>query len=337
MPQRQFASRRIFARTRHVAVFHSPLFRKLLISTFVLIAATLLILDSFLTAYIGQRETQSVQHRLTVEARILSGEAPAIAPAKLEDWARQVAGRAQARVTVVDPKGAVLADSEHDPETMENHANRPEIRQAYAGQVGVAIRHSATLDRDLCYVAISFPYQGSAPFILRLAVPLQELDTAVAAVRWWMFEASLIALALAMVIAYFFSVRFTLRIRRLQSFAENLVARRASQDLAPDADDQLREFSRALARMALQLRGPLGRLSLESVRREAILSAMVEGVLAVDHEMRITFCNDSFARVIGAPATIAERTPLLEVVRDAGLRDMFRQVLASGKPLKQRL
>ena len=53
--------------------------------------------------------------------------------------------------------------------------------------------------------------------------------------------------------------------------------------------------------------------------------------------MRITFCNESFVRVIGAPAAIAERTPLLEVVRDAGLRDMFHQVLASGKPLKQRL
>ncbi len=320
-----------------MAVFHSPLFRKLLISTFILIAATLLILDSFLTAYIGQRETQSVQHRLTVEARILSGEAPAIAPARLEDWAKQVAARAQARVTIVDPKGAVLADSEHDPETMENHASRPEIIQAYAGKVGVSIRHSATLDRDLCYVAITFPYQGGARFILRLAVPLQELDTAVASVRWWMFEASLIALALAMAIAYFFSVRFTRRIRRLQSFAENLVATRASQDLAPDADDELGELAKSLNRMAAQLRDSLDRLSLESARREAILSGMVEGVLAVDHEMRITFCNASFARVIGAPATILERTPLLEVVRDAGLRDMFRQVLASRAPLKRRL
>jgi two-component system phosphate regulon sensor histidine kinase PhoR len=320
-----------------VAVFHSPLFRKLLISTFLLIVATLLILDFFLTAYIGQRETQSVQHRLTVEARILSGEAPAIAPARLEDWAKQVAARAQARVTVVEPKGAVLADSEHDPETLENHANQPEIRQAFAGQVGVAIRHSATLDRDLCYVAISFPYQSGAPFILRLAVPLEELDTAVAAVRWWMFEASLIALALTMAIAYLFSDLFTGRIRRLQSFVENLVATRASQALPPDADDELGELARSLNRMAAQLRGSLDRLSLESARREAILSAMVEGVLAVDHEMRITFCNESFARVIGAPAAIAERTPLLEVVRDAGLRDMFHQVLASGKPLKQRL
>src|SRR5882724_1993892 len=337
MRQRRIDSRRMVLRSRDVGVFHSPLFRKLLISTFLLIAATLLILDFFLTAYIGERETQSVQHRLTVEARILSGEASAIAPSRLEDWAKQVAARAQARVTVVDPKGAVLADSEHDPETMENHLNRPEIRQALAGQVGASIRHSATLDRDLCYVAISFPYQGSAPFILRLAVPLQELETAVAPLRWWMFQASLIALTLAMAISYLFSVQFTRRIRRLESFAENLVATRASQDLPPDADDELGELTRSLNRMAAQLRGSLDRLSLESMRREAILSAMVEGVLAVNHEMRITFCNESFARVIGAPGAIAERTPLLEVVRDAGLRDMFYQVLVSGKPLKQRL
>src|SRR5450759_1478252 len=105
-----------------------------------------------------------------------------------------------------------------------------------------------------------------------------------------MFEASLIALALAMAIAYFFSDRFTRRIRRLQSFADNLVATRASQDLPPDADDELGELARALNRMAAQLRDSLDRLSLESARREAILSAMAEGVLAVNHEMRITFC-----------------------------------------------
>src|SRR5882672_3574196 len=99
MRRRRIEPRRIFARSRYVAVFRSPLFRKLLVSAFVLIVATLLILDSFLTAYIGRRETHSVQHRLTVEARILSGEVPAIAPARLEDWARQVAARAQARVT----------------------------------------------------------------------------------------------------------------------------------------------------------------------------------------------------------------------------------------------
>jgi len=320
-----------------VAVFKSPLFRKLFISAFFLIIATLLVLDFFLTTYVGRRETLSVQHHLTSEARILEGEVAGIAPPDLANWSSQASARSQARVTVVDPQGRVLADSEHDPETMENHAQRPEILQARRGEVGVSIRHSATLDRDLCYVALSFPYQGTVGFILRLAVPLQELDAAVAAVRWWLFGTSLIALALAMVIASVFSTRFARRIRHLQSFAENLVETNALRDLAPGADDELGSLARSLNRMAAQLRDSLDKLSLESARREAILSSMVEGVLAVDQQMRITFCNASFARVTAIPLPIPQRAPLLEVVRDAGLLDMLSRVLASGEPLKGRL
>jgi two-component system phosphate regulon sensor histidine kinase PhoR len=276
---------------KHVVVFRSPLFRKLLISAFFLIAATLLGLNFFLTRYAAELEIRYVEDRLAAEARILQGEIRNIAQADLENWAKDVSARAQARITIVDPKGAVLADSEHDPETMENHAGRPEIRQAYGGEIGVAIRHSATLDRDLCYVAVTFPYRGEVRFILRLAVPLQELNTAVAAVRWWLMGTSLIALALAMVVAYVFSERFTGRIRNLQEFAEHLVETRAARDLPPDAEDELGALARSLNRMAAQLRDSLERLGLESARREAILSSMVEGVLAVDREMRITFAQ----------------------------------------------
>ncbi len=320
-----------------MAVFQSPLFRKLLVSAFVLIAGALLVLDSFLTTGVAERETQSVQRRLTAEARILKGEVADVDPARLENWAKEASTRSQTRVTIVDPQGTVLADSERDPETMENHANRTEILQAHRGQVGVSTRYSTTLSRDLCYVALTFPYRGAASFILRLAVPLQELDAAVAAVRWWLLGTSLVALILGMLIAYVFSMRFTGRIRHLQSFAERLVETKASQEIWSEADDELGSLARSLNRMAAQLRDSLDQLSMESARREAILSSMAEGVLAVDQHMRITFCNESFARVTCIPVPIPQRAPLLEVVRDAGLFDMLAQVLASEQPLKGRL
>jgi two-component system, OmpR family, phosphate regulon sensor histidine kinase PhoR len=59
--------------------------------------------------------------------------------------------------------------------------------------------------------------------------------------------------------------------------------------------------------------------------------------LAVDKELRVTFCNDSFARLLGARTPIPERMPLLELVRDTGLREMLVQVLASGESQRQRL
>jgi two-component system phosphate regulon sensor histidine kinase PhoR len=186
-------------------------------------------------------------------------------------------------------------------------------------------------------VALSFPFRGAAGFVLRLAVPLEQLDAAVAAVRGWLLGTSLIALALAMLIAFAFSARFTRRIRRLQSFAESLVETRAAQDRGSEADDELGSLARSLNRMAAQLRESLDRLSLESARREAILSSMTDGVLAVDQHMHVTFCNESSARVTGISLPIPQRAPLLEVVRDAGLFDMLSQVLASEKPVKCRL
>jgi hypothetical protein len=88
-------------------------------------------------------------------------------------------------------------------------------------------------------VALTFPYRGAARFILRLAVPLQELDAAVAAVRWWLLGTSLVALILGMLIAYVFSMRFSGRIRHLQSFAERLVETKASKEIWSEADDEL--------------------------------------------------------------------------------------------------
>ena len=59
-----------------------------------------------------------------------------------------------ARVTVITADGRVLADSQSDPQTMENHATRPEILEAMAKGDGRSIRHSVTINRDLLYYAV---------------------------------------------------------------------------------------------------------------------------------------------------------------------------------------
>jgi two-component system phosphate regulon sensor histidine kinase PhoR len=316
--------------------FASPLFRRLLLSAFLLILTSLVALDFYLSRYTAQREVQEIERRLAAEARVLSTELVPVAAAGLEQWARDAAQRAQARVTIVDRSGRVLADSEHDPETMENHAGRPEIRSAFAGKTGAAIRHSATLDRDFSYVALTAPW-AQQTVVLRLAVPIEELETAVAAVRWRIVQASMIVAAVALLIAYLFSVRFARRVRRLQSFAETLALSPSAEPLVVESSDELGALARSLNRMAEQLRTLLEELNVESARREAILASMVEGVLAVDHELRVTFCNESFARAVGAEYPVPERLPVLSLARDPALVDLLTKVLVSGDPMKQRI
>jgi two-component system phosphate regulon sensor histidine kinase PhoR len=316
--------------------FRSPIFRKLLISAFALIAITILILDFFLTRDMARRETASVERQLAAEARVLAGELATVRPAASEAWARGAAARAQARITVIDTTGRVLADSLHDPETMENHKARPEVREALHGRTGSSIRRSATLDRDLCYVAIPAEV-GGQPTVLRLALPLKELSDAIAVVRGRIFAASLAAAVIALLMAYFFSRSFTQRIRRLQAFAGSLVSTRAPEAPERDSDDELGVLAGSLSGAASQLHQLLEKLSLESARREAILASMVEGVLAVDNELRVIFCNASFARAVGAQFPVQERLPVLTLVRDPTFLDLLSRVIVTHESIKQRL
>jgi len=318
-------------------IFRSSIFRKLLASAFLLIAVTLIVVDFHLTHYTANRAVQSVEQRLEAEARILQPDAANVPRPQLEDWVNQAAQRSGARITIVDPSGVVLADSFHGPESLDNHATRPEIIAAHQNGVGRSTRRSAALNQDLCYLALSMNYQDKPGYILRLAVSLNDVDSSIAAVRWRILWASFYAALVALIFAYFFSHSFSHRIARIRAFAEGLVSAHFSQAPLPDTDDELGALGRSLNTTATQLRDLVDRLSVESVQREAILSSMVEGVLAVDSNLRITFANASFARVVGAPNPIPARKPLVEVVRAPELREVLTRVLTASASVKRRM
>ena len=58
------------------------------------------------------------------------------------------------RITLVDSAGKVLYDSEEDPETMENHASRPEFVEARENGSCEMVRYSETLSRQTFYYAV---------------------------------------------------------------------------------------------------------------------------------------------------------------------------------------
>ena len=155
---------------------------------------------------------------------------------------------------------------------------------------------------------------------------------------WSQLGTSAAAALAALALAYAYSSSLTRRINRLRSFAEAAgAARPVETPVALGADDELGSLAGSLDSMAARLGGLVGRANLESAQREAILASMVEGVLAVDEKLRITFSNNSFAEVVGAEAPIPDRKPLQEVVRDPSLTNLLGQVLSRGEALQRRL
>lgn len=317
----------------------SPLFRKILLSAFLLILATVGSSDFLMTRYTGQRELELVQQELELLVRIYRAQATQLSARELESWAREADRQSGARVTVIAPDGAVLAESRRERGSMENHASRPEVHAALRGGLGVAKRHSATLGVDFLYVAAPAPLGGAGGAVLRLAVPLERVTESMAAVRSRILRASLLLALLALVAAYLYTRSLTARIRNIQSYAEGLANERLSEEpeLAEQGRDELGALAASLRGMARQLRGMVELLKVESGRREAILSSMREGVLAVDEDLRVTFCNEAFLRAASPGAPPPERAPVVQLVRNPAFLSLLRQVLASGETVRGKL
>src|SRR6266849_2309087 len=114
----------------------------------------------------------------------------------LQQMAAEEAHITETRATIIAHDGTVLADSEADPKTMENHAGRPEVAAALGGQTGSASRQSRTVGTEFLYVAVP-----SGDKVARLAYPLSNVRTHLAAIRSTLLRSTALALLLALVLA----------------------------------------------------------------------------------------------------------------------------------------
>jgi len=158
------------------------LFWKLGFAFFALLIAVLLPVDFFAERALRRDYESAGFEQLSAIARIALANPPqalSLATASsapvdrsaLRDWVAKMAA-STVRVTVIAADGQVLADSQSDPSTMENHAGRPEIRDAFAKGDGQSIRYSVTIKRNLLYYAVRLSSAGAPPVVLRFALPI---------------------------------------------------------------------------------------------------------------------------------------------------------------------
>ena len=79
------------------------------------------------------------------------------------------------RITIVDEKGVVIADSDEQPSLMDNHLNRPEIIQSKLNEVGSSQRFSTTLNQEMMYLAIPILLDKNN-WTVRVSMSLSSLE-----------------------------------------------------------------------------------------------------------------------------------------------------------------
>jgi two-component system, OmpR family, phosphate regulon sensor histidine kinase PhoR len=315
------------------------LFKKLALVFFVLVLGVLAAVDYFADRALRRDYERRGFEQLHTIARIAQENPPqfsAVPPtdpqeiAALQTWIRRLAASG-ARVTVIAADGTVLADSQSDPQTMENHARRPEIAQAMAEGSGRSIRHSATVNRDLLYYAVRQPSAAGKSVVLRFAEPEETVAQVLGPFRKSLGLASLAILLVASGLILLVSRNFSERIEKLTAFSQRV----AEGDFRPQASDgtgdALDRLSHSLNQTAARLDGTIHTLTEERNLSSAILGSMVEGVLVVNGAERVVFANQSFAEILGLKIPPQPGSGLVEVVRQTELIEAARKVLA-GEP-----
>jgi two-component system phosphate regulon sensor histidine kinase PhoR len=284
------------------------------------------------------------QARLTAEwLGALGGLADVAGPGAAETTARldrelkQLGAATHARITIVLPSGRVVADSNADPGLMDNHRDRPEIAAAGKDGVGRSVRFSNTLHRNLMYVAVPVSEHGQVVGIVRTGVELTALDAALHAVNARTFLGGLAILALAAATILLVARRISTPLEALEDAAASFAEGRLDARVAVAGSGEMAGLARALNRMAAELDARLRTVIRQRNEQEAVLSSMVEGVLAVDIDARVITLNRAAARLLDADPEAAIGRPVQEIAHNPELQRFALDALAADGPIERDL
>ncbi|HAA89321.1 MAG TPA: hypothetical protein DCE07_01875 [Peptococcaceae bacterium] len=238
-----------------------------------------------------------------------------------------------ARVTIVDQQGSVLGDSEKDPRQMENHGQRPEIKEALAGKTGVAQRFSSTLGYQMLYVAVPVESSGEVKAVVRMSLPLNE----VAKLQWYLALILLISFLMAGGAGIFAGIvlarRLTAPLCEMTEVVEDMASGNLERRVYYHEDDVIGKLAKSFNRMADTLAAKMRQISDVTNRLKTVLNTTGNGFLLINGAGKVEYANPAFVRIFRIPPdTSLLGRNYLEVAGCYELARIVEAVISSKKP-----
>ncbi len=285
------------------------IFLKLLAVFLVVIATTAAILDVMIgSAWEASLRTE-IERNLTQKTLLFAHRVETDRNHTLTEIVAQEGIAAGARATVIDGSGKVLADSESNPATMENHAGRKEFAAALAGQTGENERRSATLGIPFLYVAA--PISGGA---VRLAYPLSDVEVVPAMVHRRLLWGSTIAFFVALLIAAFASIWTSRRLERIVDVAVRIEKGDLEARVQDKPLDEIGRVAAAIDKTASQVERSFAGVRSSQHQLETLLNSMQDAVIAVSRDGLVQWANQPMDRLV--PQRTRLNAPVVETIRD---------------------
>lgn len=233
------------------------------------------------------------------------------------------------RVTVVDKKGVVLADSKENPLFMENHGDRPEIRAALAGDTGMAERISGTMHERYQYAAYPLLKNGSVDKVFRVSRHVKSIVEAGSLMLAGTTAVGLAALLLSIAAAFWLSGSLARPVVELTAAARRIASGDFSVSFSRARTREIGDLADSMNDMAGQLAERLMAATRRKNELGAILSSMAEGLIAVDLRGRLLMVNRAAGGLFSRDPDAILGLPVSEALRSSRVVDYLRELAAA--------
>jgi two-component system phosphate regulon sensor histidine kinase PhoR len=259
--------------------------------------------------------------------------------AGLQDFCQRAGENSHTRITIIATDGTVLADSDENPQRMENHKDRPEIIAALSGTVISSLRFSHTLQKNLAYLAIPLYHSptSSVPAIMaviRTAVTITSLEAALSDLYRKILWGCLLVALFAAFIAWVIARRISQPLEQMRHRATLFAAGDFSERIPKQGAAELINLAQALNEMADQLDERFQTIVNQRNQLRAVFASMVEGVITVDSEERILDINEAGCRLLNLQPEQIKGKSILLTIRNTHLQNFVKHALASPTPIE---
>ncbi|MCV4232921.1 cell wall metabolism sensor histidine kinase WalK [Virgibacillus sp. LDC1] len=234
-----------------------------------------------------------------------------------------------ARVTFILKDGKVIGDSESDPLTMDNHANREEMLEAVKEGRGSTIRRSDTLEQDMLYVALPVKAGENFDGFVRLSVSLKEVDQGVKQ-GWTVMGIGLLVLFLiAALVSYRVAKGLTSPLEKITRVARRISRLEYDARVKIHRKDEIGQLAQAINGMADSLQTQLRTIRDNEDLLQSVLNNMTGGIVMVSGAGQIILVNRAAEKMLGINAEVITGKSYRELKQHYELTKLMEEGLES--------
>lgn len=251
---------------------------------------------------------------------------------ELDDYVKSL--QTSIRITFINPQGMVIADSDNQPQDMDDHSQRPEILEAGKNGTGVKWRFSDTMGRKMLYYAHKLEHDGETLGYLRLSFFDYQIEKLRSGLLEDVSQLLVIGLLAALLVTFLLSKHFLVPVQRLAKASRNIREGDFTIRLRPQTRDEMEELSISFNSMLDHIEKLINETRSQKEALRKIIESLTDLLWVIDVKSeKISLSNSAFQSLFNLDD--AEGMYYWEVIRSLEINNFIKESLQKRQSEKR--